>query len=147
MKAWRVWYPECRMCHIFIHLSIYPSISICICIYIYLHIYTYTYTYTYTYIYIYMALWQLMSLWQLKPLWWYREGTLLSWLRIYYADLAIVRFEHSVCCGSLMTTFDKLFFIFYIQLLKTCIMVISYPKKIHESLVLESTMNQFKITF
>ena len=25
---------------------------------------------------------------------------------IYYAHLASVRFEHSVCCGSLMTTYD-----------------------------------------
>ena len=33
-----------------------------------------------------------------------REGTLFSWLHIYYAHLASVRFEHSVCRGSLMTT-------------------------------------------
>ena len=33
-----------------------------------------------------------------------REGTLFSWLHIYYARLASVRFEHSVCRGSLMTT-------------------------------------------
>ena len=32
-----------------------------------------------------------------------REGTLFSWLHIYYAHLAFVRFEHSVCRGSLMT--------------------------------------------
>ena len=32
------------------------------------------------------------------------EGTLFSWLHIYYAQLASVRFEHSVFSGSLMTT-------------------------------------------
>ena len=30
-----------------------------------------------------------------------QEGTLFSWLHIYYAHLASVRFEHSVCHGSL----------------------------------------------
>ena len=34
-----------------------------------------------------------------------REGTLFSWLHIYYAHLVSVRFEHSVCRGSLMTTY------------------------------------------
>ena len=33
-----------------------------------------------------------------------REGTLFSW----YAHLASVRFEHSACCGSLMTTYIML---------------------------------------
>ena len=34
-----------------------------------------------------------------------REGTLLSWLHIYYyAHPAFVRFEHSACRGSLMAT-------------------------------------------
>ena len=32
-----------------------------------------------------------------------REGTLFSWLHVNYAHLASMRFEHSVCCGSLMT--------------------------------------------
>ena len=32
-----------------------------------------------------------------------QDGTLFSLLHIYYAHLAFVRFEHSVCCGSLMT--------------------------------------------
>ena len=33
-----------------------------------------------------------------------QEGTLLSWLQIYYyAHLASVRFDYCVCCGSLMT--------------------------------------------
>ena len=36
-----------------------------------------------------------------------REGTLLSWLHIYYAHLASVTFEHSACYGSLMTTYDQ----------------------------------------
>ena len=30
------------------------------------------------------------------------EGTLFSWLHVYYAHLAFVRFEHSVCRGSLV---------------------------------------------
>ena len=33
-----------------------------------------------------------------------QDGTLFSWLHIYYAHLSSVRFEHSVCRGSLMTT-------------------------------------------
>ena len=33
------------------------------------------------------------------------EGTLFSRLHIYYTHLASVRFEHCVCCGSLMTTY------------------------------------------
>ena len=33
-----------------------------------------------------------------------REGTLFSWLHIYYVHLASVRFEHSVYHESLMTT-------------------------------------------
>ena len=33
-----------------------------------------------------------------------REGTLFSLLHIYYAHLVSVRFEHSMCRGSLMTT-------------------------------------------
>ena len=33
-----------------------------------------------------------------------REGTLLSWLHVYYTLLASVRFEYSVCRGSLMTS-------------------------------------------
>ena len=33
-----------------------------------------------------------------------QEGTSFSWLHIYYTHLASVRFEHSVCRGSLMTT-------------------------------------------
>ena len=34
-----------------------------------------------------------------------REGTLFLWLYIYYARLASVRFEHSLCHGKLMTTY------------------------------------------
>ena len=37
-----------------------------------------------------------------------REGTLFSWLHVNYAHLASMRFEHSVCCGSLMTTYIRL---------------------------------------
>ena len=37
-----------------------------------------------------------------------REGTLFSWLHIYYAHLDSVRFEPSVCRGSLMTTYIML---------------------------------------
>ena len=34
-----------------------------------------------------------------------QEGTLSSWFHIYYTRLASVRFEHSVCHGSLITTY------------------------------------------
>ena len=34
-----------------------------------------------------------------------RKDTLFSWLHIYYAHLVFVRSEHSVCRGSLMTTY------------------------------------------
>ena len=37
-----------------------------------------------------------------------REGTSFSWLHIYYAHLDSVRFEHSVCCRSLVTTYIML---------------------------------------
>ena len=33
-----------------------------------------------------------------------REGTFFSWLHINFADLASVRFEHSVCHGSLLAS-------------------------------------------
>ena len=36
------------------------------------------------------------------------EGTLFSWLHIYYAHLASVTFKHSVYHGSLMTTYIML---------------------------------------
>ena len=47
-----------------------------------------------------MALWQLLHLAQSHcgDNW---EGTLFSWLHIYCTHLASVRFEHSVCPGSL----------------------------------------------
>ena len=38
-----------------------------------------------------------------------REGTFFLWLHIYYPNLASVRFEHSVCRGSLLTTTITLF--------------------------------------
>ena len=50
-----------------------------------------------------------------------REGTLFSRLHIYYAHLASVRFEHYVCCGSLLTNYiifvwlNALFCLFYIE--------------------------------
>ena len=31
-----------------------------------------------------------------------QEGALFSWLHVYYVHLASVRFQHLVCCGSLM---------------------------------------------
>ena len=38
-----------------------------------------------------------------------RKGTLFSWLHIlYYVHLASVRFEHSVCRGSIMTIYVML---------------------------------------
>ena len=60
-----------------------------------------------------LGLWQLMRLgteYTVTRTWctWAHdnwEGTLFSWLHIYYAYLASVRFEHSVCRGSLMITY------------------------------------------
>ena len=36
------------------------------------------------------------------------EGTFFSWFHTYYTHLASVRFEHSVCRGSLMVTYIML---------------------------------------
>ena len=38
-------------------------------------------------------------------------GILFSWLHIYHAHLVSVRFEHSVCCELLMTTYIYIYFI------------------------------------
>ena len=43
-----------------------------------------------------------------------REGTLFSWLHVYYAHLASVKFEHSVCRGSLMTIYIYIYIYIYI---------------------------------
>ena len=43
-----------------------------------------------------------------------REGTLFSWLHINYTYLASVKFEHSVCRGSLMTTYIIIYILLYI---------------------------------
>ena len=45
-----------------------------------------------------------------------RKSSLFSWLHIYYVHLASVRFEHSVCRGSLMTTcvYIYMYCIYYI---------------------------------
>ena len=64
-------------------IYIYICICICICIYIYI------------YIYIVHELPQSYN----------REGTLFSWLHVNYVHLASVRYEHSVCHGSLITTY------------------------------------------
>ena len=99
---------------------------ICIYIYIYIYINIYIYMYICIYIYIYLQSWKEFS-YRLFSQWicgnlrtWARdvrfikpqshcrdnqEGTLFSWLHTYYAHLASVRFEHSVCCGPLMTTY------------------------------------------
>ena len=48
-----------------------------------------------------------------------REGTLFSWLHINYTYLASVKFEHSVCRGSLMTTYIYITYIlFHLYILK-----------------------------
>ena len=85
----------------------------------------------YIYIYIYMQSWKqyalpvitTMASWQLMHMYSCtscaqvyelpqshcgnnQDATLFSWLHTYYAHLASVRFEHSVCRGSLMTTYD-----------------------------------------
>ena len=41
-----------------------------------------------------------------------RNGTLFSWLQIYNTHLASVRFEYSVCHGSLMTTYHIYIYIY-----------------------------------
>ena len=48
-----------------------------------------------------------------------RKSSLFSWLHIYYAHLASVRFEHSVCRGSLMTTcvYVYMYCIYYIYII------------------------------
>ena len=37
-----------------------------------------------------------------------RDGTLFSWLHVYYAHIATVRFEYPVCRGLLMITYIML---------------------------------------
>ena len=50
------------------------------------------------------------------------EGTLFSWLYIYNAHLASVRFEHSVCDGSLMTIYICIYVCIYVYIcMYTCI--------------------------
>ena len=49
-----------------------------------------------------------------------REGTLFSWLHMNYAHLAFVRFEHSVCRGSLMTTYIYIYIYIYLIHTKIC---------------------------
>ena len=87
---------------------------------IYIAIYIYIYIYIYLYIYIPSdyVLWQLMrlrmhsrtSFVQVHELpesncGGNREETLSSYLHIYYRLLASVRFEQSMCCGSLIVTY------------------------------------------
>ena len=115
--------------------NLYTYIYIYIYIYRYIYTYIYICIYTYiqralSFITT-MVLWQLMHLgtWFTVTHCWYqlnkkgscayvqvhelpqrhcgdnREGTLFPWLHIYYAHLASARFEHSVCRGSLMTTY------------------------------------------
>ena len=77
-----------------------------ICLYIYyiyiilLYITLYiTYIYKYIYIYIYMYIYIFTQVHELGN--W--EGALFSWLYIYTMSIfASVRFEHCLCCGSLM---------------------------------------------
>ena len=44
------------------------------------------------------------------------EGTLFSWLHLYYSHLASVRFEHSVCRESLMITYIHIHIYIYIYI-------------------------------
>ena len=61
-----------------------------------------------------------------KPLWWKPGGHMFSWLHIYYAHLASVRFEQSVCRGSLMTT-CRLYIILYMYIIYImCIYIFIY---------------------
>ena len=124
--------------YIYIYLSIYLSISLSIYIYTYIYIYIYIYKYCYHVImktmcgpgYHYIGLWQLMylgtwctvmctSAWvATKPLGDNQKDTLFSWWHICYAHFASVRFEHSVCCGSLMTTSSVLQIFIYFHCFK-----------------------------
>ena len=85
---------------------------------IYIAIYIYLYIYLYIYIPSDYVLWQLMrlrmhsrtSFVQVHELpesncGGNREETLSSYLHIYYRLLASVRFEQSMCCGSLIVTY------------------------------------------
>ena len=85
---------------------------------IYIAIYIYIYIYLYIYIPSDYVLWQLMrlrmhsrtSFVQVHELpesncGGNREETLSSYLHIYYRLLASVRFEQSMCCGSLIVTY------------------------------------------
>ena len=65
-----------------------------------------------------------------------QEGTLFSWLHVYYAHLASVRFEHFVCRGSLMTiytyfTHNIYVYIFILYIFKYIIYYIYYTYKIY----------------
>ena len=65
-------------------------------LYYILYIYIYIYLYIYIYIYIFNQVHELGN--------W--EGALFSWLYIYTMSIfASVRFEHCLCCGSLMTIY------------------------------------------
>ena len=85
---------------------------------IYIAIYIYIYIFIYIYIPSDYVLWQLMrlrmhsrtSFVQVHELpesncGGNREETLSSYLHIYYRLLASVRFEQSMCCGSLIVTY------------------------------------------
>ena len=56
------------------------------------------------------------------------EVTLFSCLHIYYAHLAIVRFEHSVCRGSIVT--NVLFHVIKSSLIKLLLASITVSTKI-----------------
>ena len=66
------------------------------------------------YIYIYIPICIYIYTW---------EGTLFSQSHIYYAHLASVRFQHSVCRGSLMATYIYIYIYIYICTYK----YITYP--------------------
>ena len=74
--------PKCMSCHKTIAMITKKAYCFHDSIYIYMYVYEYIYIYVYKYIYIYIHI----------------------YIYIYHAHLASVRFEHSVCHGSLMTT-------------------------------------------
>ena len=129
---------------LYIHIYIYiyyityyitynTYINICIYTYIYTDI-IYTYIIVYVCIYIYIYIYRIHGIyikpdimcsgaWVATKSWWWQPGGnivfLFSWLHIYYAHLAFKRFEHSVCPGSLMTT--------YILLILFVLLIFFYP--------------------
>ena len=83
------------------YICLYIYYIYIILLYITLYI-TYIYKYIYIFIYICISIYIFTQVHELGN--W--EGALFSWLYIYTMSIfASVRFEHCLCCGSLMTIY------------------------------------------